>query len=161
MLFFHMLKRCTKCGIIKAIIEFTKRETAKQLHRSRCKACSKIDSRNWRERNPAKVAASASRRRRNPARKRRHEFTIRRWHIRKKYNLTAREFLVLKKLQKNLCPICAKRLPAGLKAAIDHCHLSGRIRGLLHIQCNTALGMLKDNYQSALRAAKYIEKYAS
>lgn len=42
------------------------------------------------------------------------------------------------------CKSCLKQI--GKKTAgIDHCHTTGKIRGILCMQCNTALGSLEDN----------------
>ena len=42
--------------------------------------------------------------------------------------------------------------------AIDHCHESGIVRGLLCMPCNTGLGNFKDNVQTLLNAIKYLER---
>jgi hypothetical protein len=40
--------------------------------------------------------------------------------------------------------------------AIDHCHKTGKIRGLLCKNCNQGLGQFKDNIDLLLSAAKYL-----
>ena len=42
--------------------------------------------------------------------------------------------------------------------AVDHCHKTGKVRGLLCTPCNTALGNLKDNIDNLKRAIIYLEK---
>ena len=39
---------------------------------------------------------------------------------------------------------------------VDHCHKSGKIRGLLCMKCNAALGMLGDDEEGLLKAYNYI-----
>lgn len=39
---------------------------------------------------------------------------------------------------------------------VDHCHLTGKIRGLLCDRCNRGLGYFKDNSKALLNASKYI-----
>lgn len=60
--------------------------------------------------------------------------------------------------QKGCCKCCGRHqsiLPKGL--FIDHCHITGNIRGLLCTGCNTALGMVKDNKQTLSNMIKYLE----
>lgn len=55
--------------------------------------------------------------------------------------------------QIGLCPICGNPLPKGYKAYIDHDHKTGKVRGLLHLRCNTFLGEYenkKDNINNYL-----------
>lgn len=43
-----------------------------------------------------------------------------------------------------------------LKLVVDHCHESGKVRGLLCHNCNRALGLLKDDVVNLHRAIKYL-----
>lgn len=69
--------------------------------------------------------------------------------------------------QQGLCAIC--REPEITKSAsgkqrplaIDHCHETGAIRGLLCTYCNTALGSMKDNPEVLLRAIVYLRDHGS
>lgn len=57
--------------------------------------------------------------------------------------------------QGGVCAICQK--PEKRKAlAIDHCHKTGIIRGLLCMRCNTALGHMDDDTDRLYRAIKYL-----
>lgn len=56
------------------------------------------------------------------------------------------------------CGICKTELKSGKGTHIDHCHFSGRIRGVLCNHCNLGLGHFKDNYELLLEASKYIIK---
>jgi hypothetical protein len=46
------------------------------------------------------------------------------------------------------------------KLAVDHCHKTGKIRGLLCQGCNMALGLLKDSPAIINNLARYINKHA-
>lgn len=41
--------------------------------------------------------------------------------------------------------------------AVDHCHETGRIRGLLCYRCNHLVGCLGDNLEAAQRLVAYME----
>jgi len=47
-----------------------------------------------------------------------------------------------------------------LPLSVDHCHATGRIRGLLCAKCNQAIGLMKDNPIFLRRAADYVERHA-
>lgn len=57
--------------------------------------------------------------------------------LRKKYNLTLEMFDKILEFQKNKCYICEQALKDGDRFLhIDHCHKTGKIRGILCSQCN-------------------------
>ena len=63
------------------------------------------------------------------------------------------------KEQEGRCGICRNRLYSKrYKAfAVDHCHSTGRIRGLLCTHCNTGLGLFRDDPIALLRAVEWIK----
>jgi len=61
----------------------------------------------------------------------------------------------LKKAQKGLCAIC-KQTPKTV-LAVDHCHLTGKVRGLLCHQCNLGLGNFKDDEVKLQNAINYLK----
>lgn len=59
--------------------------------------------------------------------------------------------------QNNSCAIC--RYPFGQKVGdmhVDHCHSTGRVRGLLCDKCNRGLGYFCDEPESLSKAADYV-----
>jgi hypothetical protein len=55
------------------------------------------------------------------------------------------------------CEICGKSdAQNGKLLAVDHDHETGKLRGLLCGQCNTVLGLVKDEPAVLLRAAEYL-----
>lgn len=55
------------------------------------------------------------------------------------------------------CPMC--KLPFDSKSriqCIDHCHSTGRVRGLICRKCNTVLGQVGDHIPTLERLAKYL-----
>lgn len=64
-------------------------------------------------------------------------------------------------IQNNKCAICGiegGKNNRGDKLAVDHCHSSGNIRGLLCHKCNTALGLLKDSKENLQSAINYLSE---
>lgn len=67
--------------------------------------------------------------------------------------------------QNHKCKICnsneiAKTIRGKQRnLAVDHCHSTGKIRGLLCTNCNSALGSFFDKKELLLRAINYLEEY--
>ena len=74
---------------------------------------------------------------------------------REKYGLCEAEFLIMRAAQAGRCLICMDQ-PESL--VVDHCHDTGRVRGLLCHRCNVALGWMNDNPVNLTRAAKYLRR---
>ena len=80
----------------------------------------------------------------------------------KKYGITLEEYLSLHKEQQGLCAICGKAESSQIKSgkqkslAVDHCHETGKVRGLLCFKCNSALGKFNDDPDLLRKAIIYI-----
>lgn len=79
--------------------------------------------------------------------------------LRSEYGLTVQEYEDMSKAQDNVCAICGKPDPKFSNLAVDHCHETGQVRGLLCRLCNTGIGALGDNVAGLLRALEYLKKY--
>lgn len=66
------------------------------------------------------------------------------YHIKRTYNLTPEEYHTMYEKQGGLCQVCLNP-QTNKKLSIDHCHQTGKVRGLLCTSCNLALGKLKDD----------------
>ena len=84
-------------------------------------------------------------------------------HIKRVYGLSKEQFYEMMKNQNDCCAICfARKEEQHYKTlSIDHCHKTGKVRGLLCSNCNTALGLFKDNKDSIQRAIQYLEQSAT
>lgn len=76
------------------------------------------------------------------------------------HNLTIEQQEALFNSQHGLCAICEKPLDKGKNTHVDHCHKTGRIRGLLCSECNFGLGKFEDDIDRLLRAIEYLRLYA-
>jgi len=78
-----------------------------------------------------------------------------------KYGVTPEAFAGMLESQLGGCAICAVPHQDGVKGkglCVDHCHESGAVRGLLCRQCNSALGLLKDDPVKLRKAAEYLDE---
>lgn len=71
------------------------------------------------------------------------------------YGISYVDYNNLADSQNYKCKICNK-LPEQKFMAVDHCHTTGRIRGLLCMKCNTAIGLLEDNVTYLTKAIEYL-----
>jgi len=88
--------------------------------------------------------------------------------IRKRYNITLEERNSLYEEQNGCCAICNIEVqfyntnienPNGFqRAVIDHCHSSGKVRGILCHSCNVSLGLVKDNTDILVRMISYLNQ---
>jgi hypothetical protein len=61
--------------------------------------------------------------------------------------------------QNGKCAICEKHSTEFSKnLAVDHCHLTGNIRGLLCDNCNRGMGLMGDNKINLQRAVEYLHR---
>lgn len=63
----------------------------------------------------------------------------------------------LKLLQVSNCQLCNKFFNKRQDLHIDHCHETGKVRGVLCRKCNVAIGSLGDNAQGLQKAIRYLE----
>jgi hypothetical protein len=78
------------------------------------------------------------------------------YSILKRYGLTREQYIDMMLEQDFRCPVCTDPVEAS-KWAVDHCHESGKVRGLLDYNCNTMLGKAHDNVATLSRAQVYLE----
>lgn len=78
-------------------------------------------------------------------------------HVQRTYGLAPGEYERLLDYQGGVCAICLKP-PRGGKLVVDHCHRTGRVRGLIHAQENYKLlgWFAKDDPAYLDRAASYL-----
>lgn len=142
------LKICTKCKIEKSLDDFSKLHVNKDGKHTQCKKCLQIYRSNHYFKNDEyrkKRISDASKRNRE-----------------RKYGVTEDEFEKLLAAQNYCCAICSVHLNGSkfsLKGQLDHCHLHGTIRGILCGQCNTALGLFKDDITILTEALSYLSRF--
>lgn len=76
----------------------------------------------------------------------------------KRYGLTEETYEALLVSQNNLCAICCKKNETKRDWHVDHCHTTGKVRGILCHYCNLGLGNFKDNKEYLENAIAYLSK---
>jgi hypothetical protein len=79
----------------------------------------------------------------------------------KLYGLSHPEFEKMWRTQNGLCVLCDDPLQLGGSSGVnvDHCHVTGKVRGLLCHKCNMLLGLLEKTtgwFNMLQRIANYI-----
>lgn len=123
--------------------------------RNRCKECRRIAQRAAWAADPETARANDRERVRawriaNP-----QKTQAQRW--RQRYQLDEAALAALLLQQENRCAICRIAEPT----CVDHCHQTGRVRGVLCRPCNVALGQFRDDAQLLRAALKYLEEAAT
>jgi hypothetical protein len=85
-------------------------------------------------------------------------------HLQRSFGITSAQYQELLASQNGVCAICGegekniehKGSGAMTNLAVDHCHKTGIIRGILCISCNRALGGFKDSPELLQKAAQYV-----
>lgn len=121
--------------------------------RDYCRPCLRVYDRARRATDPEKFRAQERERlrrwrRSNPEKKRAQK-------LRQEYGLTPEQLAAMLRAQGNACAICRAAAPE----CIDHCHASGRVRGVLCRLCNSGIGQFGDDPAILLAAADYIEEH--
>lgn len=122
------LKQCSKCKETKKLNEFNNDKSTITRKTSHCKNC--ISLRFTKEK-------------------------LRDLHYKTRYKLELGTYDILYESLNGKCQICNRKFD---KLYIDHCHITGIVRGLLCNKCNSGLGMLEDNRQYLENAISYLDK---
>lgn len=76
------------------------------------------------------------------------------------YGITPERYAEMLHAQKGVCAVCDKPPRGDKSLAVDHCHTTGKVRGLLCIGCNVSLGHLGDDPDLIQALAEYVKRNA-
>ena len=149
-----IMKKCPDCGLKKPTNAFHRNIRAPGGRHVYCKKCNRVRMRAYRISHRHELSERGKlRRAKNPERTWVH-------HIKQKHGSRAIVWYeIAYKEQGGICAICG--LPERVKnkkLSLDHCHHSGRLRGLLCNRCNTGLGSFKDSPLLLRKALKYLKR---
>lgn len=114
--------------------------------------------RRWRAAHPDRYAAIH---RRNVKKNQRNQpDSHRSRNLQHLYGITLAQKQELYEQQRGLCAMCNQPLPEDYRqSAVDHCHVTNKVRGLLHKQpCNNGLGWI-ENAAFLRDALNYLAKH--
>ena len=161
------MKKCKSCKNLIEESQFYKRlDSTDGLYHS-CIRCMKNRTANkykenpelkhqknieWAKNNPQKMSAiSRKYHSKNKPKEQRDKLLSR-------YGLTQEQYDLMCLKQDNKCSICKETCSSGKNLSVDHCHSTGKIRGLLCKKCNLGLGNFRDSLIFLENAKKYLEK---
>lgn len=161
------LRQCKDCNELKPLTDFSKLKDGLRPH---CRPCAAARLRAWREKNKDHVKTYYTEYNKTPERKaKKNEYNRQRYQRDREYHrrtrlprefgITVEQYDEMLAAQNNRCAICEKPCKSGRKLAIDHCHNTDRVRGLLCMNCNRAIGWLEDDVDRLMAAAAYILSY--
>lgn len=145
------MKTCCICKISKNINDFYNRKRAKDGKTYACKICVNKRNNDWKARNP-EYNTMYHRNYIHPDPER-EKLQKRNSELKKKYNIGIDTYKNMKLKQNNKCLICNKKS----KLVVDHCHKTGKVRGLLCDTCNRGIGFLQENIDNFNNAIKYLK----
>ena len=138
------MKTCSKCKVERPVDDFYKRSDTGKV-RSDCKVCFN--------------AKAATRWKTNPDFRERGYKRSSKHQLMRKYGITPVQHTELLTKANGCCEICGtNQCPTGNMLAVDHCHSTGKVRGMLCQACNTALGQFKDDQDLLTKAINYLKE---
>lgn len=176
------MKVCTKCKIEKDNQEFGKRTKSKDGLASWCKLCSKIQLDTWKAANPGKALESQKKfyannpgkykeKQKEYVQKNKEAVALRKKRYREvnfvkvknlklqRYGVSVDEYYAMCTERHDKCDICGiSRNLLTRDLAVDHCHTTGKVRGLLCSSCNLGLGKFGDTPDLLEKAAQYLRQ---
>jgi hypothetical protein len=134
-------KYCSRCKQWKPTTDFCPAKSTKTGLYAYCRPCSNAKRNEWRKKNPER-----NRQIKMPS------------HLKARYGITLEEYDSIMANASGTCDICGLETNRTKKGSqLDHCHRTGKIRGVLCAKCNTALGLFDDNRETLRRAIDYLE----
>ena len=152
-----MVKVCSKCGLEKALSDFSKRTASPDGHAAKCKVCDAEKAKAYGASHRAeRVAYNREYRKRNPERFRRHcKASV----LKRYYGLTLEDYARMWVFQGGRCKICGQEPAKYGDLHVDHDHRTGKVRGLLCRTCNWMLGSARDKPDTLIAGAKYLKSF--
>lgn len=136
-------KTCNRCGVSRPLDRFSKEKLARDGHRTICKECDVERHRLHREKNPAKYTEEVIAK-----------------NLKRNFGISIDDYNYMFADQNGCCAICNRHQSQFKKRfAVDHCHDTDKIRGLLCGNCNTALGLLKEDEFRLVSMIEYIQTH--
>ncbi len=170
------MKTCTLCGEMKPVAAFSRSGISSDGFHTWCKSCKAARSKSWytenadairlREREryakdptPDRIKSLKSYHKRRVGDPSGIHRSKRNWKLRR-YGLTIEDYGSMLAEQGGRCAICRSEPDSRRRhdLAVDHCHETQIVRGLLCHRCNVGLGHFNDQQTLLMAAAEYLER---
>jgi hypothetical protein len=145
------MKWCPRCKTHKPIADFGKAASRYDGMRPYCNPCMQETRAAQYQKHKDKRAAYGQAYYQLPETKARHL----RMRL-SRYGLTLEEYQLLLEKQEGRCAICRTDQFGRREICIDHCHETGRVRGLLCHRCNAAIGHFQERLDLVQAAVVYL-----
>jgi hypothetical protein len=178
-------KTCSKCGVLRDVVAFSRDSSKPDGLYSSCSECRATYARSApvRERRRAQYAADPApvisavvrardvRRRQDPEYRKREaayererrrrpdvKSRLKDSDLRRQYGMSSADLDRMLATQGGRCAVCREAFGHTRlnRPNVDHDHVTGRVRGLLCLKCNTGIGHLGDSVSSVAKAAAYL-----
>lgn len=163
------MKACRNCNVSLPFSEFSRRADARDGHQALCKGC----THDYYVRYNSGIRTPRDRGTRTPeGRRLRRNANARKYNkkpcaklaqvrsrLKRKFGLTLDQYNRMVEAQGGACAICAGLARSDRLLAVDHCHVTGKIRALLCNRCNRAIGMFCDDPKLLANALSYVLKH--
>jgi len=143
---------CSQCNNAKYLTQFSKDRSRKTGHRSVCKICCATRFKLYRNKHKERLDAY-------------HRAYMQVYKL-KEYDISKTQYETLLLKQDNRCAICNKTETVKQSKngpvrhlAIDHDHISGKVRGLLCYVCNTTLGRINEDTSILENMIQYLRNH--
>ena len=137
---FHLMKKCTKCGETKPLDQY-KIVSNRRVPMQYCLTCYTENRRRYKQTG---------------------DYCSRNEGLKRAYGIDSAEYDALLEKQGGCCAICKSSDPKSPKRVnhwyVDHCHTTGKVRGLLCNACNRALGNFQDDVEILQNAIHYLNQ---
>lgn len=147
------MKKCSTCKLKKELSEFSKDVGAPDRLNYDCRSCCAKAGKKYRSEHPSRREEQRQWRLANPKKVDIYGLRVRL----KRYGISFKEYQQRMVDQEGKCAVCGERFDPR-QPAIDHCHFTGKIRGLLCSSCNTGLGLFKDSPTLLEKGAAYLRR---
>lgn len=144
---------CPRCQQTKSVVYFGRRSAlADSPRKGYCRDCERA----YHE--ARQTSAEVREARRADKRKYARSDRSRELRLGKLYGITLADYEAMLDAQGRCCAICSTDKPGGNAKHwhVDHCHSTGRVRGLLCSRCNLAIGQFNDDPELLIRACVYL-----
>ena len=151
------MKCCKKCNEIKSYTDFyvvRRNKDGSNCYSPRCKSCLKVDGLSYYH----SLTNDKKTERRKKTEEKLGKDYFKNYKLKNNYGISLKEFNEMYEKQKGNCFICEQKI-SGREVKVDHNHETGKVRKLLCHNCNSALGLLKDNPTLFQRCAEYLNEH--